>query len=93
MPSRYNLRASKAIANQSDHSNQAAAAEVATPVTMEALQAMMNSFKLEIRAIIAESRSRLFSPAPQQPSPSSLNQATQLATQLITVQLAAEDKR
>ena len=71
---------------------------------MKALQAMMDSFKdsfkIEMRAMedrmnskIAESRSRSSSPAPQQPSPPSSNQATQLATQPITVQPAAEDKR
>ena len=45
-----------------------------TPVTMEALQAMMDSFKLEMRAMenrisskIAESRSRSSSPAPPTP--------------------------
>ena len=42
--------------------------------------------------MIAESRSRPSSPAPQQPSPPSSNQATQSATQPITVQ-SAEDKR
>ena len=51
----------------------------------------MNSFKLEMRAMknrmnskIAESRFRSSSPAPQQPSPPSSNQATQSATQPIT---------
>ena len=70
--------------------NQAATAE--SPVTMGALQAMMDSFKLEMRAMIAESRSRSSLPAPQQPSPPSSNQATQSATQSITVQ-PVEDKR
>ena len=42
---------------------------------MGALQAMMDSFKLEMRAMIAESRSKSSSPAPQQPSPPSSNQA------------------
>ena len=99
MPPRYNLRASKesSIADQSDHSNQAAAAATESPVTIGALQAIMNSFKLEMRAMedrinskIAESRSS--SPTPQQPSPPSSNQATQSATQPITMQ-PAEDKR
>ena len=97
MPSRYGLRSQKnpatsaSMADQSDHgSNQAAAAE--SPVTMGALQAMMDSFKLEMRAMIAESRSRSSSSAPQQPSSPSSNQATQSATQSITVQPAAEDK-
>ena len=88
------------MADQSDHSNQVAAAATESPVTMGALQAMMNSFKLEMRAMedrmnskIAESRSRPSSPAPQQlSSPPSSNQATQSATQPITVQ-PAEDKR
>ena len=86
------------MADQSDHSNQVAIA-AESPVTMGALQAMMDSFKLEMRAMedrmnskIAELRSRSSSPAPQQPSPSSSNQATQSATQSITVQ-PVEDKR
>ena len=100
MPPRYDLRAKKTMADQSEHSNQAAG----TSVTMEALQAMMDSFKdsfkIEMRAMkdrmnskIAESRSRSSSPAPQQPSPPSSNQATQSATQPTTVQPAVEDKR
>ena len=61
---------------------------------------MMDSFEIKMRAMedrmnskIAESRSRPSSSAPQQlSSPSSSNQATQSATQSITVQ-PAEDKR
>ena len=83
MPPRYGLRSQKnpatpaSMADQSDHSNQAAAAATESPVTMRALQAMMDSFKLEMRAMgdrmnskIAESRSRPSSaipPTPQAP--------------------------
>ena len=99
MPPRYNLRASKEspMADQSEHSNQAAEA----PVTMGALQALMNSFKLEMRAMedrinskIAESRSRPSSPTP--PAPLTPPQSTQSAAQPITAQpvtLLSEDKR
>ena len=75
MPLRYGLRSQKnpatpaSMANQLDHSNQAAIAE--SSVTMGVLQAIINSFKLEMRAMedrmnskIAESRSRSSSPAP-----------------------------
>ena len=55
---------------------------------MRALQAIMNSFKLEMRAIIAESRSRSSSSTPQQQlsSPSSSNQVIQSAKQAATQQ-------
>ena len=86
MPPRYDLRAKKTIADQSEHSNQAAG----ILVTMEALQAMMDSFKdsfkIEMRAMedrmnskIAESRFRLSSSASQQSSSLSSNQVTQSA--------------
>ena len=90
MPPRYDLRSQKNIAtsasitNQSNHSNQVAIAAIELSVTIRALQAIMNSFKLEMRAMkdrinskIVESRSRSFSPAPQQlSSPLSSNQVT-----------------
>ena len=77
------------MTDQSDHSNQVATVE--SPVTMRVLQAIMNSFKLEIRAMenrinskIVESRSRLSLSTPQQPSPLSSNQVTQLAISSIS---------
>ena len=55
-----------------------------TPVTIGALQAIMNSFKLEMRAMIAKSRSRPSSPTPQQlsspPTPQAPPQSDSSAT-------------